>query len=192
MSATNGRADGFIYDDDALVQLSTPSVTQTEGDGVWTPYTYTLTRTGYLNQNSIVYWSVENTLPTGFSSTQYDATNGFDFIGNVTPSGAVTFLPGETSKTFTFNVWGDSGSPGNYPTGSYWPYYVYGGYPNSSLERDEAFKVNISAGSIGTETPANTVAGDYYDILPMQSAGARGGRVAPTHRGKSGLALLCT
>ena len=67
------------------------------GDGTTSTHTFTVTRSGYLDN---------------FASAQYrvsgiNGLNGEDFLGGVLPSGIVEFLPGETIKTVTIEVQGD-------------------------------------------------------------------------------------
>lgn len=109
---TNGRlwrgtGKGYITDDDTIatpplgtsyvyVNASGSGATLTEGS----TYTFNITRTGELNQESTVDWAV-----TGSGS---DPANATDFTGAVLPSGTVTFAVGDSSKTVTFSTTDDA------------------------------------------------------------------------------------
>ena len=69
-------------------------------NGVNTPFTYLVTRTGDLSGTSSVSWSV--------AGSGTNPTNAADFTGNVLPSGSVSFAPGAATATITVNVYGDN------------------------------------------------------------------------------------
>jgi hypothetical protein len=108
-------------DDDAapvpVVQFSTvtPNVSQNEGNSGATTFTYTVTRDSGMG-SSTVNWSVAGTGANPAASTDFQATTG-----------SVSFADGETSKTFTVNVIGDT-----------------------ALEANETFAVSLSAGTNAT------------------------------------------
>ena len=113
---------GTIVNDDAKAVLSIASTdaTKLEGDSHTTPFTFTVTRSGDLNRLSSADWSV---IGTGGP----DVANAQDFLGQVFPSGSVSFASGETSKTVTVSVLGDL-----------------------AVEKTEAFGVKLSAPAIDT------------------------------------------
>jgi hypothetical protein len=106
-SVSTSEANGTILNDDAWLSIA-PSVglasSNWEGNPGSTPVslTFTVTRSGFLNQTTTVGWSV-----AGTGSTPADAADFSGYSGNL-PSGTVSFAPGETSKTINVNVAGDS------------------------------------------------------------------------------------
>jgi len=101
-SISRPTAVAHIQNDDHGVK---PSITiaatdavKPEADSGTTPFTFTVSRSGYIQKPSSAQWSVTGVGPL----------NGADFSGGTLPSGTVSFAPGETSKTITINVAGDS------------------------------------------------------------------------------------
>lgn len=117
-------ADGVVRNDDAELSI-TGTLTRSEGDaghGTGAFFEYTVTRTGNLNQTSTVDWAV-----------QHVDTNILDFTSgsaHVNPSGTLTFLANETTKTFRVYAHGDTGV--------------------GSVEGNERFNVVLSNPSGGT------------------------------------------
>ena len=99
-------ATGAILDDDgtagaATLSIKAASATKAEGaSGASTPFTFTVTRTGNTAIAASASWAV-----TGSSA---DMAGPSDFVGRVMPTGTVSFAAGETTKTITVNVAGDS------------------------------------------------------------------------------------
>src|SRR5207248_3325528 len=73
---------------------------QNEGDSGLTPFTFAVTRTGNIGGTSTADWAI--------MSSQNSSLNGSDFQLGVLPSGIVNFDPGETAKTVTVVVQGDT------------------------------------------------------------------------------------
>lgn len=93
-----GSATGTVVSDDiewSVVAASTP----VEGDGGYTEYTFTVTRTGSLEATSL-NWST-----TGQGD---DPAMADDFFGNAFPSGTISFAQGQASGTITVRVAGDA------------------------------------------------------------------------------------
>ena len=165
------QATGTIRNDDALVSFAAPTtdgmatdLDKPEGDGVIsygtggptfspapaTPYTFTLTRTGNLDQTSIVNWSVA---PAAGSAG--GGLNAGDFyLASSLPSGTVTFNPDDATATISINIAADTGVPGQTVIGNrswvgdirYYPYdYNYGANPSSTLEGNESFTVSLTS-----------------------------------------------
>ncbi len=87
---------GTIFNDDVEPRFSVGSVAANEGNAGTTPFVFTLTRTGN---------------PTAFSSVvAYATANGTATAPGdyAAATGTVTFAPGETAKTVTVNVVGDT------------------------------------------------------------------------------------
>jgi Ca2+-binding RTX toxin-like protein len=128
---------GTILNDDAAPALSIDDVTVTEGNSGTTTAVFTVTKTGATEVNASV--NAQTADDTATAPSDYTAAG---------PT-AITFLPGETSKTFTVLVNGDD---------------VY----ESIL--DETFFVNLSGAAGATIADAQgvgTIAND--DALPVFS-----------------------
>lgn len=97
------------------ISFSAPTITLPEGDSGTTAFTWTLTlnRAG-LSGNVAYTWAV-----TGSGANPAAAS---DFVGGTLPSGSGTFTAGQTTKTITVNVAGDT-----------------------AVESDEQFTVTVNA-----------------------------------------------
>lgn len=89
-----------ISNDDVFVSIAAGNTERAEGDGNSTAFTFVVTRDGGTDLPQCVSYAV-----SGTGTTPADAA---DFVGNHLPSGTVTFAPGETSKTVTVLVAGDT------------------------------------------------------------------------------------
>jgi hypothetical protein len=126
-------ATGVVRNDDGTVEICIEEASSTlkEGHVGATPFTFTVTREGDLSGSHSVKWSV--------TSTGGAPANTVDFVGSVLPSGTVTFAPGESAKSITVNVQGDTG-----------------------VEANETFLVSLSSpttvggGSSGNQTTSNS------------------------------------
>ena len=97
---TTATATGTILTDDSLVSITgTTSVTLPEGNSGATTFTYTLTRTGNVSGSTDVSWSV--------AGSGTNPASASDFVGGVLPSGTVSFLATETTKTISIDLQGD-------------------------------------------------------------------------------------
>ena len=132
-------ATGTITNDDTLPGLSVValSANKAEGDSGTTAFTFNVTRSGDAargidtNGVSIVNYSV-----AGTGANPADATD----FGGTLPSGTVNLASGETSKTVTLSVTGDT-----------------------NVEPDETFTVTLSAptgATLGTATATGTITND--------------------------------
>ena len=151
----NAKLSAFsIYSEPTTAAATTLSIAATdaskaEGNSGSTPFTFTVTRGGTTTGTSSVNWAV-----TGSGSAPADAT---DFGGSL-PGGIINFAPGETSKTLTVNVAGDTTS-----------------------EPNEGFTVTLSGATGGTVTTAaasgtinndDTAAADpFAGITPVDNYG---------------------
>jgi hypothetical protein len=100
----DGSATGVILNDDAppplpTLSISALSASKAEGNSGFTPFTFTVTRTGDASAAVNVGYAV--------SGSGGQPANGADF-GGVLPAGLVSFAAGETSKVITINVLGDT------------------------------------------------------------------------------------
>ncbi|WP_372896177.1 Calx-beta domain-containing protein [Stieleria sp.] len=110
------------------LSIAAADADQTEGDSASKAFTFVLTRSGETSSAAEVDWSV--------SGSGASAADTADFIGGVFPSGIVTFAAGETSKTITVEVSGDTDS-----------------------ESDESFTVSLSTPTAGTLLVTSTAQG---------------------------------
>ncbi|MFO1160427.1 MAG: Calx-beta domain-containing protein [Reyranellaceae bacterium] len=125
------KATGTIRNDDARIGIAAASADKPEGDSGGTPFTFTVTRSGDT--------SVAHTVAYAVTGAGDHGASGSDFIDGF-PTGIVTFASGETSKTITVDVRGDT-----------------------TVESDEGFMVTLSNGSAGAVIDAPTAAGTIRD-----------------------------
>jgi Ca2+-binding RTX toxin-like protein len=114
------------------VGFSTPSVTLAEGNSGMTAFAYTVARSGPTTAASSVTWTV--------SGSGANPASAADFSGAALPTGTLTFAAGETSKTFTVNVAGDT-----------------------AVESTEGFTVTLSGATgatLGTATASGVITND--------------------------------
>ena len=116
---TRAVGNGIIRNDDAALSITGPAAAVAEGHSGSTAVTFTVARVGDTTGAATAAWAV-----TGSGASPADAA---DFTGGVLPSGTVSFAAGETSKTVTVNVAGDT-----------------------AVEQDEGFTVTLSTPSVGT------------------------------------------
>ena len=119
-------ATGAVRNDDAELNITAGTASQVEGDaghGTAVAYTYTVTRTGNLDQVTTADWGVVHG-----TTNANDFTNGTG--SHITPSGTVTFNAGEATQTITVYAYGDTGV--------------------GSIEGDEAFSINLSNANAGS------------------------------------------
>ncbi|MDM0110319.1 malectin domain-containing carbohydrate-binding protein, partial [Variovorax sp. J22R24] len=125
--------------------LSAANASQNEGNSGSTAFTFTVTRTGSTTGASTISYAVS-------ASGANPATAG-DFTGGAFPTGTVSFAAGETGKTITVNVAGDS-----------------------TVEPGENFTVTLSNPSsgttIGTATATGTIVNDDAAAGPSLSIAA--------------------
>ncbi|MBC7821592.1 MAG: hypothetical protein IAG10_32300, partial [Planctomycetaceae bacterium] len=132
-------ATGTILNAEALLSIAASSASKSEGNSGNTSFTFTVTRAGSTSGSASVNYAV-----TGSSSS---AANVADFGGSL-PSGTISFAVGETTKTITINVSGDT-----------------------TKESDEGFTVTLSSvtgASLGTSSATGAILNDDTD--PVLSA----------------------
>ena len=129
-------AQGVIFNDDARLNLAATPVAKPEGNTGSTAYTFTAARLGYLDQQSTANWAV--------AGSGTNPAVAADFVGGVLPTGTVSFAAGETSKTITVLVAGDS-----------------------VVESDEGFTVSLSNASASTAIGTATATGTILDDDPI-------------------------
>ncbi|MFO0819940.1 MAG: Calx-beta domain-containing protein [Pirellulales bacterium] len=119
--------------------IAATDTSKSEGNSGSTTHLFTVTRTGDTSGTTTVNYSV-----AGSGSSPANAT---DFLGGVLPSGALTFLPGETSQVISISVAGDS-----------------------TVEANETFQVSLS-GASGTTSitqgfATGTILNDDVAVTP--------------------------
>jgi hypothetical protein len=124
---TTATANGTIRNDDPALSIAALDANKFEGNSGTTPFTFTVTRSGFTAGTTTVNWAV-----TGSGA---NPANAADFGGTL-PSGQIAFAPGETSKTLTVNVSGDT-----------------------LAEPDEGFTVTLSGASGGVQITTATASG---------------------------------
>jgi large repetitive protein len=117
----DGSGTGTINDDDPLPAFSVNDVSPTEGNTGTTNATFTVSLSAVSGQTVTVNWSTADA----------DATDPVDYTAG---SGTLTFVPGDTSETFSVTVNGDI-----------------------VAELDEAFRVTLAG-------PSNATLGDADGI----------------------------
>jgi arylsulfatase A-like enzyme len=120
--------------------IAAASASKAEGNADFTPYSFTVTRTENTTGSLTVDYQV--------TSSGGNAADVADFGGSL-PSGTLAFAPGETSKTITILVSGDT-----------------------TFEGDETFTVVLLNASgdaeISTESATGTIVNDDAAPVPMQ------------------------
>ncbi|HEY8571466.1 Calx-beta domain-containing protein [Phenylobacterium sp.] len=146
----SASATGFIGNDDSSYQPPPPrfemqasTVTKAEGNTGLTPFTFTVTRTGDSGATASVDWVV------GGAGASSNPASPSDFENGAYPSGRLTFAPGETAKTITVQVAGDT-----------------------ALEADEVFVVNLT-NAVGAAIGAQTASG----VINNDDSSGDGGRI---------------
>jgi hypothetical protein len=96
----NSVAAGMILNDDVELAISAIDAAKAEGDGGSTAFAFQVTRSGWTAGTTTVQWTV--------SGSGSNPADNADFASGMLPGGTLTFNPGETSKTITVLVAGDS------------------------------------------------------------------------------------
>jgi len=81
---------------------------KSEGNSGITSFTFTISRSGYLGMAASVDYAVRAAHPSKPGENYPWRVDGADFVGDVLPSGTVPFLIGESTKTITIDVVGDT------------------------------------------------------------------------------------
>lgn len=104
---TKATASGLIQNDDArgtgTLSIARLSASKPEGNAGSTAFSFTVTRSGTTTGPAVADWKASG---GGVAGTT--AATAADFAGGAFPTGVVTFLAGESSKTITLDVAGDT------------------------------------------------------------------------------------
>ncbi|WP_150452087.1 Calx-beta domain-containing protein [Arenibacter lacus] len=137
-------AIGTIQNDDSDVISIGNDVSQNEGNGGITVFTFEVTRTGNTSAAATATYTVAGSGGPGTAATAND------FQGNVFPSGTVEFNAGEDTATIVINVTGDT-----------------------EVEQDETFSVTLSNPStgytLGKIQAQGTIVNDDFDQITIGS-----------------------
>jgi hypothetical protein len=137
--AGGASATGTITDDDTTrLTLGYGNYAQAEGNSGTTAFVYNVSRSGNLAAATVVDWAVSHDT-TGI----FDPTENDDFVGGVLPTGKLTFAAGETAKTLTVRVAGDT-----------------------VVEAGELFKVALTSATASVPAPLSAIVND--DDTPPQ------------------------
>jgi len=132
-------ATAIVYNDDTpgTGTLSIARLAATRGEGAIgaTPFTFTVTRSGDTSGTASADWIV-----TGGGASGTVSSNGADFVGGILPSGRVGFAAGETSKTITVAIAGDT-----------------------AAELNESFAVTLSGAQAGVAIGTASAVGIVYN-----------------------------
>ena len=153
-------ATGAILNDDAAasptLSIAATNASLNEGNSGSAAFTFTVTRAGSTTGASTAAFAV--------AGTGANSASAADFTGGVLPTGTVSFAAGETSKTITVNVAGDS-----------------------TVEPGENFTVtlsNPSAGTVlGTAAATGTILNDDGATTPtlVTAVNVGGGQVTASN-----------
>lgn len=154
IAVATAQATATILSDETRIDIAPLAASKLENlSGGTTTLTFTVSRIGDTSTKMGASWSV-----VGLGA---DAVQGDDFVGSALPSGAVSFAPGETSKTVTINARDDS-----------------------EIEADEAFAVVLSAptggATLGTQAALGSINNDdsSYTIVSTSAAKPEGTKEA--------------
>ena len=120
----------------ALFSIAANSAVKAEGDSGNTSFTFDITRS--------LYTGGSETIDVALSGSGANPADADDFAGGVFPTGSISWLPGETTKTLYFWVSGDT-----------------------DFEPDETFVAtlgNLSSGSIGTGSATGIIQNDDVNL----------------------------
>lgn len=109
-SIGTASATTTLTNDDASLSISAFSADKGEGNSGFVEFTFTVTRAGYTSQVSTVDWRVDPSVANSVNAADFYGSQAGGVLRDVDgiPYGTVTFAAGETSKTITLRVAGDS------------------------------------------------------------------------------------
>ena len=152
-NSTQWRVDNFSLTGytGAVLNITATDAIKLEGDTGTTAFTFTVTRSGNTSGTTTVDWAV--------SGSGANPANAADFDGGVLPSGQVSFAAGETSKTLTILVNGDT-----------------------TVESNETFTVTLSNASAGAAIHQTSATGTIQNddvVITLISAVQGSGNASP-------------
>jgi len=123
-----------------MVSIAATDASKAEGNAGTTPFTFTVTRSGDTSGSADVTYTV-----AGSGTNPADAS---DFKNNELPGGVVSFAAGETSKTITVGINGDT-----------------------TVESNEGFTVTLTdptnGAVLGTASASGTIQNDDVTLTPI-------------------------
>jgi uncharacterized protein YjiK/2',3'-cyclic-nucleotide 2'-phosphodiesterase (5'-nucleotidase family) len=99
----NLRGDAVLAGAGQVFTVAAQDARLAEGDAGETEFTFVVSRSGNTEASAEIGWSVAGAAGPGTAPA-----NAQDFAGGVLPSGVVSFAPGQTSRTVTVSVAGDT------------------------------------------------------------------------------------
>ena len=102
-------AEGIILNDDTSLAFTAANISRPEGHAGTTAFTFTISRSGTTTRSTTVDWSFAG---GGVAGTV--AANAADFAGGLPPGGTLTFAPGQTARSITIPVLGDTNPEGGF------------------------------------------------------------------------------
>jgi hypothetical protein len=164
-------ASTVLTNDDAGLTITPLLADKNEGNSAYVDYTFTVSRSGNGSQVSTVNWAVDAGIANAVNGTDFYSSQpaGVSKDGNGIPYGSLTFASGETSKTITLRIAGDS-----------------------TLEVDETLRVNLSNPSSGTEILGGTADGYVRNDDAEFNITAGTATVVEGDNGHTGTALTYT
>jgi Ca2+-binding RTX toxin-like protein len=102
-------AEGIILNDDTSLAFATTHVARAEGNAGTAAYSFTVNRSGTTTGTTTVNWSFAG---GGVAGTV--AANAADFAGGLPSGGTLTFAPGQTTRSITIPVLGDTNPEGGF------------------------------------------------------------------------------
>ena len=102
-------AEGIILNDNTSLAFTTANLSRAEGNAGTTAYSFTISRSGITTGSTTVNWSFAG---GGVAGTV--AAHAADFAGGLPPGGTLTFAPGQTARSITIPVLGDTNPDGGF------------------------------------------------------------------------------
>ncbi|MCX7379498.1 MAG: hypothetical protein NTY94_22425 [Alphaproteobacteria bacterium] len=154
-------AEGVILNDDTSLAFATTNVAGAEGNTGTTAFSFTVSRAGTTSAATTVDWSFAS---GGVAGTV--AANAADFAGGLPPGGTLTFAPGQTTRSITIPVLGDTNPEGGFNesftlslANASGGVAILGAKATGTIREDDAI-----TGTTGNDTLFGTVGADLFII----------------------------
>lgn len=154
-------AEGVILNDDTSLAFATTNVAGAEGNTGTTAFSFTVSRAGTTSAATTVDWSFAS---GGVAGTV--AANAADFAGGLPPGGTLTFAPGQTTRSITIPVLGDTNPEGGFNesftlslANAAGGVAILGAKATGTIREDDAI-----TGTTGNDTLFGTVGTDLFVI----------------------------
>jgi Ca2+-binding RTX toxin-like protein len=154
-------AEGVILNDDTSLAFTSTNVSRPEGNAGTTAYSFTVSRAGTTSAATTVDWSFAG---GGVAGTV--AANAADFAGGLPSGGTLSFAPGQTTRTITIPVLGDTNPEGGFNesftlslANASSGVSILGAKATGTIREDDAI-----TGTTGNDTLFGTVGADLFVI----------------------------